>query len=136
VLSAMAPEIFPTVRAERTTARFEFIAKGRSTRVRLVQTGWKQGEEWDKAYDYLATGNAQLLEPCSAASSADRSIGPRSGAFQQNNSGSVVAQRDHRVDRYCAKRHWIRCGDTEQQAYEQTRKSERARKSNRESDSG
>ena len=62
VLSAMAPEKFPTVRAERTTARFQFIAKGDSTQVRLVQTGWKQGEEWDKAYDHLASGNAELLE--------------------------------------------------------------------------
>ena len=62
VMSAMAPEQFPHVRAERTTARFEFLAKGDSTVVRLVQTGWKNGEEWDKAYDYLAQGNAQLLE--------------------------------------------------------------------------
>ncbi len=61
-LAAMAPESFPTVRAERTTAKFEFIAEGDSTRVRLTQTGWKSGEEWDKAYDYLARGNAQLLE--------------------------------------------------------------------------
>jgi len=62
ILSAMAPEQFPTVRAEGTTATFEFIANGESTVVRLVQTGWKTGEEWDKAYDYLAQGNAQLLE--------------------------------------------------------------------------
>jgi len=61
-MSAMAPEQFPTVRAERTTARFQFIAKGDTTIVRLTQTGWKTGEEWDKAYDYLAQGNAQLLE--------------------------------------------------------------------------
>jgi uncharacterized protein YndB with AHSA1/START domain len=60
-LSAMAPEQFPHVRAERTTAKFEFIAEGTSTRVRLTQTGWKAGDEWDKAYDHLATGNAQLL---------------------------------------------------------------------------
>ena len=62
VLSAMAPETFPTVRAERTTARFEFLAKGQSTLVRLTQTGWKKGEEWDEAYNYLAQGNAELLE--------------------------------------------------------------------------
>jgi len=62
VMSAMAPERFPTVRVERTTARFEFEAKGDSTLVRLVQTGWKTGKEWDEAYDYLATGNAQLLD--------------------------------------------------------------------------
>lgn len=61
-LAAMAPEQFPTVRAERTTARFQFIASGESTVVRLTQTGWKTGEEWDKAYDYLAQGNAQLLD--------------------------------------------------------------------------
>jgi uncharacterized protein YndB with AHSA1/START domain len=61
-LSAMAPERFPTVRAERTTAKFQFIETGNSTVVKLVQTGWKSGDEWDKAYEYLAKGNAQLLE--------------------------------------------------------------------------
>jgi uncharacterized protein YndB with AHSA1/START domain len=62
ILSAMAPERFPTVRKERTLARFELIAQGDSTLVRLVQTGWKTGEEWDQAYDHLAGGNAELLE--------------------------------------------------------------------------
>jgi uncharacterized protein YndB with AHSA1/START domain len=61
-MAAMAPEQFPMVRAERTTARFQFIANSDSTIVRLTQTGWKSGEEWDKAYDYLAQGNAQMLE--------------------------------------------------------------------------
>jgi uncharacterized protein YndB with AHSA1/START domain len=61
VLSALAPDRFPTVRAERTKARFQFEAKGQSTVVRLTQTGWKEGPEWDKAYEYLAVGNAQLL---------------------------------------------------------------------------
>lgn len=61
VLSAMAPEWFPTVRAERTTARFQFEPRGNSTVVRLTQTGWKNGAEWDKAYEYLIAGNAQLL---------------------------------------------------------------------------
>jgi uncharacterized protein YndB with AHSA1/START domain len=60
-LSALAPEQFPQVRAQRTNAHFEFISEGSSTRVRLTQTGWKSGDEWDKAYEYLATGNAQLL---------------------------------------------------------------------------
>jgi uncharacterized protein YndB with AHSA1/START domain len=62
VMSAMAPEKFPTVRAERTTAKFQFEEKGDMTLVRLVQTGWKSGKEWDDAYEYLAAGNAQLLE--------------------------------------------------------------------------
>ena len=61
VLSAMAPDKFPTVRATRTRARFQFEAKGDSTIVRLTQTGWKDGEEWMKAYEYLTVGNAQLL---------------------------------------------------------------------------
>jgi uncharacterized protein YndB with AHSA1/START domain len=61
VLSAMAPEQFPTVRSERTRARFRFEAKGDSTTVRLVQTGWQNGAEWDHAYEYLTVGNAQLL---------------------------------------------------------------------------
>jgi uncharacterized protein YndB with AHSA1/START domain len=61
VLSAMAPDKFPTVRATRIRARFQFEAKGDSTVVRLTQTGWKEGEEWVKAYEYLTVGNAQLL---------------------------------------------------------------------------
>jgi|SRR5438874_4083319 len=62
VMSAMAPDTFPHVRAERTTADWEFRADGAATTVKLTQTGWKEGAEWDKAYDYLAEGNAQLLE--------------------------------------------------------------------------
>lgn len=62
VMSAMAPEQYPTVRKERTTATWGFESLGpTSTRVTLVQTGWKAGKEWDDAYDYLAKGNAQLL---------------------------------------------------------------------------
>ena len=61
-LHAMAPEWFPTVRSKGTTATFEFEALGdTSTRVRLRQTGWETGAEWDSAYNYLAKGNAQLL---------------------------------------------------------------------------
>jgi uncharacterized protein YndB with AHSA1/START domain len=61
VLSAMAPERFPTVRKDRTTARFRFKADGNQTIVTLEQSGWKTGPEWDKAYEYLIAGNAQLL---------------------------------------------------------------------------
>ncbi len=62
VLAALAPEQFPTVRRQRLTAKFEFAAQNDSTLVRLTQTGWQPGQEWDSAYDYLAKGNAQLLE--------------------------------------------------------------------------
>jgi|SRR5579862_3008879 len=62
VISALAPEKFPTVRKERTRATFDFATVApASTKVTLLQTGWKSGDEWDAAYDYLADGNAQLL---------------------------------------------------------------------------
>jgi uncharacterized protein YndB with AHSA1/START domain len=61
VLSALAPDKFPTVRAQRTHVVFHFESRGDSTLVRLTQTGWKDGDEWNRAYEYLAAGNAQLL---------------------------------------------------------------------------
>jgi uncharacterized protein YndB with AHSA1/START domain len=61
VISALAPDKFPNVRRQRTTAKFSFAARGNTTLVRLTQTGWKNGEEWNSAYEYLAAGNAQLL---------------------------------------------------------------------------
>jgi uncharacterized protein YndB with AHSA1/START domain len=61
VLAALAPDKFPHVRAERTRAVFQFEAHGNSTVVRLTQSGWKSGDEWTQAYEYLAAGNAQLL---------------------------------------------------------------------------
>jgi len=61
VISALAPDQFPTVRAQRTTARFELEDHGKGTLVRLTQIGWKDGDEWDRAYEYLTAGNAQLL---------------------------------------------------------------------------
>jgi uncharacterized protein YndB with AHSA1/START domain len=62
VLWALAPDTFPTVRAARTTAVFDFQALGpAATRVTLTQSGWKSGAEWDAAYAYLANGNAELL---------------------------------------------------------------------------
>jgi uncharacterized protein YndB with AHSA1/START domain len=61
VISALAPDKFPAVRARRTRAQFQFEAVGNSTLVRLTQTGWLDGDEWDRAYEYLAVGNAQLL---------------------------------------------------------------------------
>ena len=61
-LAALAPDRFPHVRADRTTVRFQFVVQGESTLVKLTQTGWKSGEEWDRAFEYLARGNAQMLE--------------------------------------------------------------------------
>jgi uncharacterized protein YndB with AHSA1/START domain len=61
VIAALAPDKFPQVRAARTHAVFQFEARGNSTVVRLTQTGWQSGDEWTRAYEYLAAGNAQLL---------------------------------------------------------------------------
>lgn len=61
VISALAPDRFPHVRAERTRAVFQFEGHGDSTIVRLTQSGWKAGPEWTSAYEYLVAGNAQLL---------------------------------------------------------------------------
>ena len=61
-IRAMAPEQFPEVRRERTTAVFRMEAVDSGTKVTLLQTGWRKGKEWDDAYDYLAEGNAQLLK--------------------------------------------------------------------------
>lgn len=61
VVAALAPDKFPHVRAERTHVVFQFEARGNSTVVRLTQSGWKSGDEWVQAYEYLAAGNAQLL---------------------------------------------------------------------------
>lgn len=61
VISALAPDQFPHVRAERTHAVFQFESRGDSTTVRLTQSGWKSGAEWTQAYEYLVAGNAELL---------------------------------------------------------------------------
>ncbi|WP_109485743.1 SRPBCC family protein [Occallatibacter savannae] len=61
VIAALAPEKFPAVRAQRTRAVFSFEPRGSGTVVRLTQSGWKSGDEWTKAYEYLLAGNAQLL---------------------------------------------------------------------------
>jgi uncharacterized protein YndB with AHSA1/START domain len=61
IISALAPDRFPHVRAARTRAVFTFTPNGNNTLVRLSQTGWQAGGEWDAAYEYLAAGNAQML---------------------------------------------------------------------------
>jgi uncharacterized protein YndB with AHSA1/START domain len=61
VIAALAPDQFPHVRADRTRASFQFETHGNATIVRLTQTGWKEGAEWTRAYEYLLAGNAQLM---------------------------------------------------------------------------
>jgi hypothetical protein len=47
-------------RLGEASLRFEFMSEGSSTRFYLIQTGWKAGDEWEKAYEYPAKGNPQL----------------------------------------------------------------------------
>jgi uncharacterized protein YndB with AHSA1/START domain len=61
MISALAPDRFPHVRAARTHAVFKFTSTGNGTLVSLTQTGWQSGAEWDAAYEYLAAGDAQML---------------------------------------------------------------------------
>ena len=62
-IRALAPEQFPTVRSQRTSAKFELeTLTPDTTKITLTQTGWQSGGEWDAAYEYLAKGNATLLE--------------------------------------------------------------------------
>ncbi len=58
-----APPSIPTIRKQRTLVMvfFEAISE-QETRVKLVHTGWGNGEDWDKAYEYFdaAWGDAVL----------------------------------------------------------------------------
>jgi len=59
----MAPEWFVEVRSRGTSAAFTLARCGHTcTHVRLTQTGWQNGKEWDEAFEYLSNGNAALLE--------------------------------------------------------------------------
>ena len=63
VIRAGAPQRFPTVRAEKTTFVITLTPAGaHHTLVHGSQTGWKEGTEWEEAFDYLARGNAVWLD--------------------------------------------------------------------------
>lgn len=62
VFEAGAPHRFPTVREEKTRFELRLEPVGEHhTLVRGIQTGWKEGEEWDRAFAYLADANATWL---------------------------------------------------------------------------
>jgi uncharacterized protein YndB with AHSA1/START domain len=49
-----APPMFPEIRRQRTSVllRFEEISSGK-TKLLFSQTGWGEGEEWDKVFEYF-----------------------------------------------------------------------------------
>lgn len=63
VIRAGAPLKFPTVRAEKTMFYLTLTPVGsHHTLVQGMQTGWKDGSEWDAAFEYLASANAVWLD--------------------------------------------------------------------------
>ena len=58
-----APPRMPTVRAQRTfvVVRLEAVSP-QQTRVTLTHTGWGEGGEWDKAYDYFDGSWSTVLD--------------------------------------------------------------------------
>lgn len=49
-----APTTLPVVRQKRTVVTLEFAPAGKdTTRLRFTQSGWGEGAEWDRAFDYF-----------------------------------------------------------------------------------
>lgn len=61
-LRAGAPREFPTVRREKTdfVVRLEPVGYGH-TRILASQSGWKDGDEWDRAFRAITSANAEWL---------------------------------------------------------------------------
>lgn len=63
VIRAGAPQQFPNVRREKTTFTLLLTPVARDhTLVQGTQTGWKEGAEWDAAFEYLGRANAVWLD--------------------------------------------------------------------------
>ncbi|MCG8408773.1 MAG: SRPBCC domain-containing protein [Phycisphaerales bacterium] len=60
--SGSAPPQFPNVRKGGTWSAYFFEQLGeKKTKLRLTVVGWKQGEEWDRAFDYFLKNNPVFL---------------------------------------------------------------------------
>jgi len=57
-----APPHLAEVRKQRTFVTVRFEPQGNATIVRLQHTGWGDGGEWDKAYDYFDKAWKSVLE--------------------------------------------------------------------------
>lgn len=57
-----APLDLPNVRAQRTVVTIDLEAEApERTRLRFTQSGWGQGDEWDRAYAYFDAGWNRVL---------------------------------------------------------------------------
>lgn len=59
-----APWTFPEIRKQRTSVVLRFIEVApNQTKVTLTQTGWGEGEEWDKVYHYFISAWGEHVLP-------------------------------------------------------------------------
>lgn len=59
-----APPLFPEIRKQRTSVvlRFSELAPNQ-TKVTLTQSGWGEGAEWDKVYNYFVNAWGEVVLP-------------------------------------------------------------------------
>lgn len=55
------PPSLPSIRSEETRVDVTLTPERDGTRVRLEQTGWRQGEDWDRGYAYFDRAWALVL---------------------------------------------------------------------------
>ncbi len=59
-----APPHFPNIRKQRTSVVVRFARLNQDqTKLRFTQSGWGEGEEWDKAYDYFIRAWGEVVLP-------------------------------------------------------------------------
>lgn len=59
-----APPHLPNVRQQRTSVVVRFKELGKSqTKVTLIESGWGEGEEWDKAFAYFSKAWQNIVLP-------------------------------------------------------------------------
>lgn len=59
-----APPTLPNVRQQHTSVVVRFKDLGESkTKVTLTETGWGEGEEWDKAFNYFSNAWQNIVMP-------------------------------------------------------------------------
>jgi uncharacterized protein YndB with AHSA1/START domain len=58
-----APTFLPHVRAQRTIVEVALAPEGDKTRLTFTQSGWGEGAEWDRAYDYFDNAWGAIVLP-------------------------------------------------------------------------
>jgi len=59
-----SPPSIPNIREQKTCVVVRFISLGnQNTKVILVQSGWGEGEDWDKSYNYFTSAWGKIVLP-------------------------------------------------------------------------